>query len=151
MPSSSARPWPVTAGGYLLAAQGAASLGTSFALLEAAAGAARSPADWDAFAALVSLGAVCLALGVTAIANSLDFLRRHRSAWLAAMLIQGLSLALALLLYWRGHENYSYPLMAAGIFLVVHLHRGDVSELFGARSAPLTELPFRAGDAADDA
>lgn len=151
MPDTSPRPWPATAGGYLLAGQGAALLGTSFALLEAAAGAAQPPADWETCATLGGLGVVCLALGLTAIANALEFLRRRRRAWLIAMLLQSLSLALALALYWRGNRSYAYTLMAAGLFIVFHLNRGDVIGLFGGRPAPPAELPYRPGDAADDA
>lgn len=135
MPTSRSRAWPVTTGGLLLAAQGAALLASGVALIQFAAPA---PA-WDGRLVPALTGGLCLALSAVAILNAFRFLRREPVAWLTAMLLQGLSLGLAIILYWRGHRPFSYPMMVVGIFLVLHLNRGDVVALF--RPAPGAELP----------
>lgn len=143
------RPWPVTVGGFLLVAQGAALLGMGFALLEAATEAARTPLRLSV--GLPVFGTLCLVLALVAIVNGLHFLRRRRGAWLMAMLLQGLSLALALLLYWRGHRMYSYPMMVVGILLVVQLNRGDVMGYLQTRSGGRSRERGSSGHAGGDA
>lgn len=137
MPSKpTPRPWSVTTGGYLLAAQSAALLGTGLALLQTAADWAAVLIDPERLAGPLVIGLACLSLGVVAFANALQFLRRRNDAWLVAMLLQGLSLALALLLYWRGQRLSSYLLMVFGILMVVHLNRGDVLTPFHVPITP---------------
>jgi hypothetical protein len=112
-------------GGYLLIAQGAALLGAGFALLQSAppaTGPTSSPATL-----LLAVGGLCLALAVVVVVNGLNFLQRRPNAWLVALALQGLALGLALLLYWRGHRWQSYPIMAVGIVMVIHLYRNDVT------------------------
>ncbi|MBL8058915.1 MAG: hypothetical protein JNK29_19575 [Anaerolineales bacterium] len=143
MPTPPARAWPLTAGAFLLAAQGAALAATGVTLLQYAAPA---PA-WDDRAPPALVGGLCLALSAVAVLNALRFLRRAPAAWLTALLLQGLSLSLALLLYWRGQRSFSYPMMVVGICLVLYLNRGDVAALFRPAAGPeLPPLPRSADD-----
>lgn len=151
MSSTPLRRWPITLGGYLQLIQCGVLLGTGFALgLASGALDARAPeAVREANLGLVIAAVLCVTWGLAAFLNALMFLQRRRSAWLIAMLVQGLSLTLALLLYWRGQRLYGYPLMVLGILLVLHLNRGDVLEVFRVKTT--AELPQRTGDASDAA
>lgn len=126
MPTASVRPWPITLGGYLLSAHGAVLLGMGLALIETALTVAA--ADWAPAVLPAAAGGIGLSLGLATIANALRVWRRRPGAWLTAMLLQGINLGLALFLYWRHQRSLSYPLMLAGVLLVVYLHRGDVVE-----------------------
>ncbi len=149
MPSKlTPRPWSVTTGGYLLAAQSAALLGTGLALLQVAADWAPVLADPELLAGPLVIGLACLCLGVVAFANALQFLRRQNGSWLVAMLLQGLSLGLALLLYWRDQHLFSYLLMVFGILMTVYLNRGDVLTPFHVTVTPLGG-PHRRGEFSD--
>ncbi|MBP7694434.1 MAG: hypothetical protein KA764_21110 [Anaerolineales bacterium] len=145
-PPKTSRPWPILVGGYLLAAQGAALIGTGLALLELAAPAAGGRAMLETRPAPLAGGVVCLILGALALANVVRFWRRRPDAWITAMLLQGLSLTLALLLYSRGHRAYSYPVMLAGVLMVLHLQRGDVVGPLRARGGPELPPPHREAD-----
>jgi len=72
------------------------------------------------FIALAWLGAII----------TFHFLRLRSTAWVSAMLLQGLTLLMALGVYLRGQAPYGYPMMLFGIFMVLYLHNPDVHNAF---------------------
>ena len=125
------RPWPVTAIAWLLLLQCAGLVGLgALALrpylpnwslaLEQAAGLRLAPLSGLLFA--------CLAL--LALTAAFGFFRQARGAWVSAVLVQGLTLLSALLLYFRGRPAYVYVLMVYGLFMVLYLHQADVQAAF---------------------
>ena len=64
------------------------------------------------------------------------FLAPWRPAWVGAVLLQALALALALLIYFRFRPVYVYPIMLYGIVMVLYLNHFEVREAFLPRSAP---------------
>lgn len=134
------RPWPVTILGYLLLGQAAGLLLTAVyhfvgpavtwdVLIEAAA--ARDQAS------LIGLILACLAClaGMTAV----GFWRMWRQAWLQAMLLQALCLALSLILYYWQKPAFVYLLMAFSIFMVLYLNYYEVRAAFGERPIEIGE------------
>ena len=139
------RPWPVTAVGLLLLLQavglfvcGAVYFATVYLL--------------DLWAPLSALSAEELILGVVnkvvmsivfiplsllAILAAIGFLRLWRNAWTNAMLLQGLTLLVALFLYFSGKPWYVYLQMLYGIFMVLYLNYRDVRMTF--RRKPVVE------------
>jgi hypothetical protein len=88
-------------------------------------------------ASVIGLVLVCLAslAGMTAI----GFWRMWRQAWLQAMLLQALCLALALILYYWQKPGFVYLLMAFSIFMVLYLNYYEVRAAFGERPIELGE------------
>jgi hypothetical protein len=91
-------------------------------------------------------GTLFMALALLALLASISFLRLRRAAWVSAMLVQGLSLLLALGVYLRDHPgsrlyHYSYLMMIYGLFMVVYLNYEPVQAAFRAR--PETPEPRR--------
>jgi hypothetical protein len=76
-------------------------------------------------------------LSLLAILAAVGFLRLWRNAWTNAMLLQGLTLLIALILYFTGKPFYVYMLMLYGIFMVLYLNHYDVKMAF--RSEPVIE------------
>jgi hypothetical protein len=135
------RPWPVTLLALLLLGQAAGLLLTAIyhlvgpvvtwnVLVEAAA--AR---DQGAVIGLVLACLACLA-GMTAI----GFWRMWRQAWLQAMLLQALCLALALILYYWQKPGFVYLLMAFSIFMVLYLNYYEVRAAFDQRPVETGEV-----------
>jgi hypothetical protein len=110
----------VTVAGFALAVQGAAMLATGLALLPENVLSLQYPLLYG----LVCLA--CLLLAGATLLTGLSFLRQSRHAWLNALSLQGLTLLIALLLYWRGQRTFSYPLMLFGLVMVLYLNRADV-------------------------
>jgi hypothetical protein len=84
--------------------------------------------DQASFIGLVLVCLACLA-GMTAG----GFWRMWRQAWLQAMLLQALCLALALILYYWQKPGFVYLLMAFSIFMVLYLNYYEVRAAFGER------------------
>jgi hypothetical protein len=139
------RPWPVTAIGLLLLLQAAGLFGLGaiyFAIVYLL----------DLWAPLLALSAEELFLGVLdnvlmsiifiplsllAILVAIGFLRLWRNAWTNAMLLQGLTLLIALILYFTGKPFYVYILMLYSIFMVLYLNHYEVQVVF--RLKPVME------------
>jgi hypothetical protein len=125
------RRWPIRALGLLLLAQAAGlfALGTIYLFRLA------PPSELTRETLLSNLptslmsGAFNL-MGLLGLITSLSFLRLERFAWLYAMVIQGLSLLMALTLYLRGKPFYIYLIMLYGIFMVIYLNYPEVQSAF---------------------
>lgn len=137
-----ARPWAVTAIAWLLLLQAA-----GLVLLALSALDQYWPAALDPFAALrlAPLSGLLLAcIALLALSSAFGFFRMARGAWVSAVLVQGLTLGLALLLYFRDRPAFIYLLMVYGIFMVLYLHQADVQAAFrrdiNPRSAPQSQV-----------
>jgi lysylphosphatidylglycerol synthetase-like protein (DUF2156 family) len=131
------RPWPVTILGLLLLLQAAGLLVVGLYTLTLPPDLLQTfitqPAD---LAGLVFTFLAPLALWASA-----GFLRRWRNAWLNAMLLQGLCLAMALAIYFsHGRLVYVYLAMAYAVFMVIYLNHYEVQEAFRTRPVPEEEL-----------
>jgi hypothetical protein len=115
------RPWAVTACGRLLGLQG-------FALIFLAW--MNAPTSPNPAVSEVWLPISFSLMGLFAVLSSISFLRLGARARNRAMLLQGISLALALFLYFGERPGYIYPLMVYGIFMVLYLQHPDVRACF---------------------
>jgi hypothetical protein len=77
-----------------------------------------------------SIGLLFVALSTLALLAAIGFLRMRRNAWTVAMLGQGLSLLMALLLYFRGKLWYTYIIMLFNIPMVLYLNYHEVRAAF---------------------
>jgi hypothetical protein len=80
-----------------------------------------------------NIGLLFIALSALAILAAIGFLRMRRDAWTVAMLGQGLSLLMALLLYFRGKLWYTYIMMLYNIPMVLYLNYHEVRAAFQPR------------------
>ena len=137
------RPWPVTAHALLLlmGAAGFALMGALY-LLPLGVLWPMTEALWNTQRAAVVTGFLFLLLAGLAFAAAVGFLRVARGAWLLGVLVQGINLMLALLLYFQGRPAYVYGMMVYGILMVLYLHQADVQAAF--RPAPSS--PPQVGD-----
>jgi hypothetical protein len=83
-------------------------------------------------------------LALLAVAGAIGFIRLRRGGWVSAVFVQGASLLMALVLYFRGRPDfvppYAYVMMVYGIFMVLYLHQADVQAAFRQdRAAALEE------------
>ena len=118
-PRTASRPWAVTAIGWLL-------------LIETAGLVTLAVLNVGHVTALAFA-----ALAVLALVATIGFARLRRGGWVNAVLLQGGGLALALLMYFRGHVADAYLMMVYGILMVLYLHQADVQAAF--RLAPDAE------------
>jgi hypothetical protein len=134
------RPWPVTVLGLLLVGQAVGLfivallnlVGPIFTwamLVEAV-----STNDLNA---LIGLLLVCLAC--FAALSGFGFWRMWGHAWLHAMLLQGLCLLFALILYFWQKPGFVYLMMVYAIFMVLYLNYYEVRAAFNNRPADETE------------
>ena len=84
----------------------------------------------------VLAGEFFVLLSVPLLLVGILFLVSWRPAWVGAILLQALTLALALLVYFRHRPLYVYPIMLYGIVMVLYLNHFEVREVFLPRSAP---------------
>jgi hypothetical protein len=132
-----ARPWPVTANAWLLLLEAAGLLG--MAALYVGPWVERlpfMPADWLERSLVRTTGLFFTLLAVLALVSAFGFFRLARSAWLSAVLVQGLTLGLALILYYGGRPAFVYGMMLYGIFMVLYLHQADVQAAFRPPDEP---------------
>ncbi len=80
--------------------------------------------------AFVNVGLIYVALSILAVVTAIGFLRMRRNAWTYAMLLQGLCLFIALILYLRGKPIYIYAVMLYAIGMVLYLNYHDVRGAF---------------------
>ena len=132
------RPWPVKALTVLLFVQ---SLGLlilaayNFITLDLA----QAPATETLIALLYGTAANSLAfsaLSLLALMAALGFFGLWRTAWLNSMVVQGLMLFVALVMYFQGERFYVFLMMAYGTFMVVYLHHPDVQATFRPNVMP---------------
>ena len=113
-----ARPWAVTAIGWLLLVEMAGLL----------------------FLAVVNLGRTAgvafLALALLALAAAVGFARLRRGGWVNAVLVQGGELLIALGLFFGPRPAYCYAMMIYGVLMVLYLHQADVQAAFRLASGP---------------
>jgi hypothetical protein len=69
-------------------------------------------------------------LAILALITAVRFLRLRHTAWVHAMLLQGLSLLLAIGLYLQERPFYVYLIMLNCIFMVLYLNYSDVQVAF---------------------
>ena len=139
------RPWPVTAVGLLLLLQAAGLFGLGavyFAavyLLDLWAPLSALSAEELFLGVLdkVLMSIIFIPLSLLAILAAISFLRLWRNAWTNAMLLQGFTLLIALILYFTGKPFYVYILMLYSIFMVLYLNYYEVQVAF--RLKPVME------------
>jgi hypothetical protein len=135
------RPWAVTANALLLLLE-TAGFGALSAVYLSPLGLhwPFTPEMWEAQRAEVVLGFLFVLLAMLALAAAMGFLRVARGAWLLAVLVQGITLALALLLYFEDRSAYVYLIMLISVVMVLYLHQDDVQAAF----RPVTLTPNEA-------
>jgi hypothetical protein len=78
----------------------------------------------------LAMGLVFVPLALLALLAGVGFLRLWRTAWVMAMLLQGLCLLAALILYFNERPPYIYFLMLYSIVMVVYLNYSEVYATF---------------------
>jgi hypothetical protein len=87
----------------------------------------------------VSVGLLFIVLSAMAILAAISFWRTEQNAWTAAMLVQGLNLLMALLLYFRGKPWYVYVMMLYSVPIVLYLNYHEVRVVFQFRPTALQQ------------
>jgi magnesium-transporting ATPase (P-type) len=139
------RTWPVTAVGLLLLLQAVGLFGLGaihFAavyLLEPLGQMLELSAEEQLLGMIkgIVMSMIFIPLSLLAIMAAVGFLRLWRNAWTNAMLLQGLTLLIALILYFTGKPFYVYILMLYSIFMVLYLNYYHVQMAF--RPEPVVE------------
>jgi len=85
----------------------------------------------------VVMSIIFIPLSLLAVMAAVGFLRLWRNAWTNAMLLQGLTLLIALILYFTAKPFYVYILMLYSIFMVLYLNYYHVQMAF--RPEPVVE------------
>lgn len=140
---SKKRPWPVTAVGLLLLLQavglfglGAIHFGTVYLLdLWAPTSALSIEELLLGVVNKIVMSVVFIPLSLLTALAAAGFLRVRRNAWTNAMLLQGLTLLVALILYFTAKPFYVYTLMLYSIFMVLYLNYHDVQMAFRPKPA----------------
>lgn len=132
-----ARPWAVTANALLLLlGAGAAAYMAAYLLGALGAQWPLTAEVWHAQRGQVIVGFIFGLLAALALAAALGFMRLARGAWLLAVLVQGIALGLALVVYFASRPAYVYGLMVYGIVMVLYLHQADVQAAFRPDEPP---------------
>jgi len=95
-----------------------------------------APEAWQAQGLDLVTSVIFGLLALSALMAAVSFFRVARGARLYGLLVQGLSLLMALYLYFRGKPPHAYVMMLYGVVMVVYLHQGDVQAAFRPRSEP---------------
>ncbi len=135
------RPWTVTANALLLLLEAAGFMGASGLFLgPLGTHWLVTPRDWgpswDASRAAVAAGLVFGLLAVLALAAAVGLLRLSHGAWLTAVMLQGVELLIALVLYFGRRPAYAYVMMLYGVFMVLYLHQAEVQAAFRSDTDP---------------
>jgi hypothetical protein len=80
---------------------------------------------------------IVLAFAALQFVAALGLWRGSQRAWVLAMLLMGVGLVAALILWWNGHP--SYPSMAIEVVIAFYLNQGVVREYFRGRGAARPE------------
>jgi hypothetical protein len=136
------RPWPVTANAWLLLleAVGFVALGALY-LGPLGAQWPLTPEVWAAERIAVLTGLLFALVAVLSLSAAFGFFRLVPGAWTNAVMVQGGTLLLALVLYFRGRPAYVYGMMLYGIFMVIYLHQADVQAAFRPPAASAAQGP----------
>jgi hypothetical protein len=78
------------------------------------------------------LAALIALLGGLALISASGLYRLRRTAWVAALSIQGVQLTVALVLYLTTKPAYVSTLMASGVLMVVYLNYSEVANIFSS-------------------
>jgi len=122
---SEGRPWPVKALTLLLVAQGVGLVVLGLFSVDHTAGVWAILVDQSFYATLPPLG-------VLALVAAAGFLRLRPGAWVMAMLVQGLSLLVALVFYfrYRPQDLLIYGMMVYALIMVLYLNYAEVPAVF---------------------
>lgn len=122
------RPWPVKALTLLLVVQGVGLLVVGVFSVN------RSASLWEILTE-DSFYATLPPLGVLALVTAIGFLGLRPWAWVTAMLVQGLTLLVALIFYfrYRPQDVLIYGMMVYAITMVLYLNYAEVPAVFQAR------------------
>ena len=153
MPPTTQRARPVTVVGLLLLAQSWGLLGFGPALIalfgqsEASSPVFELISQGRTFSLGRGIGTsvVFMPLCVPALVAGVGLLRLRQSAWTLAMLTQGLTLTMALVIYSRQEPIYIYPLMIYSIVVILYLNYNDVQIAFQPRARSLSRRAGRGG------
>lgn len=128
-PRREGRPWPVKALTLLLVVQGVGLLVLGVLSVD------RTASLWEILMD-DSFYATLPPLGVLALVTATGFLRLRPWAWVMAMLVQGLSLFVALVFYfrYRPQDLVIYGMMVYAIIMVLYLNYAEVPAVFGAHA-----------------
>lgn len=143
-PSTRKLTWPVISVGLLLLGQAAGLAVLGFLHYKRTdilglLGPVLAPTGEETFlgvevAFLLSL--VFFVLSLLALVSAIGILRFWPFAWIAAVLVQGLALLIALALYFQPQPVYAYLLMIYSIWLVVNLNVREVKMIARQPAAP---------------
>jgi hypothetical protein len=128
------RPWPVKALTLLLVVQGLGLVVLGVFSVDHDAGLLQILINDPFYATLPPLG-------LLALATAFGFLRLRPGAWVMAMLVQGLTLLVALIFYvrYRPQGGIVYGMMIYAIIMVLYLNYAEVPAVF--RAHPAEEEP----------
>ncbi len=87
----------------------------------------------------IPFGIVFIPLAFLSLFATVGFFRLWPLAWVTAMAVQGLSLLMALILYFQDRPSYIYVIMIYCIFLVAYLQHSEVKRMFRPRELPVME------------
>jgi len=145
-PAKQQRPWPVTALAALLLVQALGFAALAFILwrLEIPGWAFHVPGTGLTLATARTLGVLAAVLALLALLTAAGFLCVRPAAWVYAVLIQGTTLAVALILRFSPGLDFShrslpsyllYLVMFYAICMVVYLNYSAVHDAFAAQQA----------------
>lgn len=122
------RPWPVKALTLLLIVQGLGLILIGLFSIDHTAGFWEILDDYSFYATLPPLGLVALVAAA-------GFVRLREGAWVMAMLVQGLSLFVALIFYFRYRPQnlLIYGMMVYALIMVLYLNYAEVPAIFRAQ------------------
>lgn len=128
--SPKTRPWVVSILGLLLLLQAAGLFDLGLLFFTRGLGLKRS-LIMETFVTepvnSLAMGVVFIPLSLLALLAAIGFFRMWRAAWLMAMLLQGLSLLAALVLYFNQRPAYVYVIMLYSILMVLYLNYFETS------------------------
>ena len=132
---SEERPWPVKMLTWLLIIQGIGLLLIGLFNVELETGLQRILVESSFFASLP-------ALGILALVAAAGFFRPRPGAWVMAMLVQGLTLLITLLFYfrYRSENLFLYAIMVYSIIMVLYLNYAQVPLVFRGQPDLVSEM-----------
>jgi hypothetical protein len=130
------RTWPVTLIGFLLLLQAAGLITVgAFHISFVDIDWRLTPQDFRFDIPIGLRGSLFVGLGMLAFLAAIGFFRVWTAGWLLAILTQGISLSVALVLYYLEKPLYVYIMMAFGIFMVLYLNHPEVLLSFKTKPA----------------
>lgn len=137
--ASESRPWAVRALTLLLFLQAAGlfAIGLcNFLSLSYPGTGATSEATLTMVTRTLTNSLVFGALAILALVAAFSFMGLWRTGWSISMMVQGLGLLVALVIYFGDPQFYAYIMMVYGILMVIYLHHPDVQAAFQVKPAP---------------